>query len=473
MKRLSIILSLILIIIKCLAVSYQEYNPNDERFRVLALQKAKIRLEQSERDWKNAKELFEKKLISQSEYKEYELQYQNDKISFQQYMLTVIYDKPHIMVLSAAKSQSADGKNHVELIIQNNSGGNYGIEESLLKEVNTDKLSPSVIHNVYVSLHDLQGNIISQPYEYHIATLKLNEKKRINFSILKDVESVIVTANYGDKIDQKQIYLSRKTDSNLVNITPNYFSQEVESGQTAIFDLKMEYFGNTRENISYELINLPALFTYELSSENIVLNQFALSSSEPTKNLQLKINIPEKSGSNIELDKPYLFEVVLKNKENAIVGQTELQIIPTSKADLRISFGNQYWKGNDHERIEFVNIKLENKGMKTITNLNYDIFLPNDWEYKVSPEKIEKLDPKEKVNIKLEIIPSKNTLPGIYSLRFKVNGSNVNRIVQTTEQDLKVELVKKTNIFVIIISLLFSIAIVIGAGYFFWKISKN
>lgn len=473
MKRIIFMLILLANILLLSSVSYQEYNPNDDRFRVLALQKAKIRLEQSEREWRNARDLLDKKMISVDEFKNYEVQYQNDKINFQQYMLTVIFDKPHIMVLSAAKSQSSDGKNYVDLILQNNSGGNYGIEESLLREVNIDKLSTTVIHNVYISLQDLQGNIISQPYEYHIPSLKTLEKKKIRFSILKDVESVIVTANYGDKVDQKQIYLSRKTDANLVNISTDFNSQEVESGQIASFDLKMEYFGNTRENFSYELINLPKQFTYDLSSQNIVLNNLSFSSAEPTKNFQLKISVPEKSGNNIELDKPYLFDFILKNKEGAMVGRSELQIIPISKADLRLSIGNLYWKGSDKEKIQFVDIKLENKGMKTITNLNYDLFLPNDWEFKTFPEKIEKLDPNEKIAIRLEIMPAKNTLPGIYSLKFKITGSNVNRIVQTTEQELKIEIVKKINIFLIILSILVALAIVIGVGYFLWKISKN
>ncbi len=471
----SALMTLILLMISTLfyAVSYQEYNPNDERFRVLALQKAKIRLEQSEKDYLNAKELFQKNMISQSEYKEYELQYQNDKINFQQYMLTVIYDQPHIMVISAAKSQSEDGKNYVDLVIQNNSGGNYGIEESMLKEVSSEKLAPSQIHNVYISLLDLQNNIISQPYEYHIPVLKLNERKKIRFSILKDVESVIVSANYGDKIDQKQIYLSRKTDANLVNINSNFYSQEVESGQVAVFDLKLEYYGNTREKLSYECINLPKLFTYELSSDNVIVNNFYLSQAEASKNYQLKINVPEKSGNNIELDHPYAFNVLIKNSSNIIVGQAELQIIPTSKADLKISFGNQYWKGSEKEQIRFVNIKLENKGMKTLTNLNYEVFLPNDWEYKVFPDKIEKLDPKEKLELRLEVQPAKNTLPGIYSLKFKVLANNVNRTIQTTEQELKVELVKSSSIIVIIISLLVALGIIVAVAYFFWKISKN
>jgi hypothetical protein len=473
MKKSILILWFLSLIAGLISVSYQEYNPNDDRFRVLALQKAKIRLEQSEREWQNAKSLYDKKMISLDEFRNYELQYQNDKINFQQYMLTVIYDKPHIMVLSAAKSQAEDGKNYVDLIIQNNSGANYGIEESILKEVNSTNLSTSVIHNVYISLQDLQGNIISQPYEYHIPALKIMEKKKIRFSILKDVESVIVSANYGDKIDQKQIFLSRKTDSNLITVNTDYNSQEVESGQIAAFALKMEYFGNTKENFSYELINLPPQFTYELSSQNVVLNNISFSSGEPVKNYDLKISVPEKTGNNIELDKTYLFELLIKNKENTIVGKTELQIIPISKADLKLTIGNLYWKGSDREKIRFLDIKLENKGMKTITNLNYDLFLPSDWEYKTIPDKIEKLDPKEKVNIKLEIIPAKNTMPGLYSLKFKITGSNVNRTVQTPEQELKIEIVKKAGVFLIILSILLALAVVVGVGYFLWKISKN
>ena len=66
-KSLIVLLFLYFVLGTLNAQTYQEYNPNDERFKIIALEKAKIRLDNSERDFIAAKKLYEDNFISKDE----------------------------------------------------------------------------------------------------------------------------------------------------------------------------------------------------------------------------------------------------------------------------------------------------------------------------------------------------------------------------------------------------------------------
>lgn len=457
------------------AVSYQEYNPNDDRFRVLALEKAKIRMEQSEREWQNAKQLYEKKYISLTEYKEYELQYKNDKINYEQYMLSVIYDKPHISVISAYKTQTSDGRLQVQLSLANTSGGNFAIEEKAMEGISEGKLSPTMMYNIYVSLMDDQGNIISQPYEYYIKSLGANDKKTILFYLLKDMDAVTVSVNYGDKITEKKIYLKRKGTSNSIAITPDFYAQEVQTGATANYKFAVEYYGEGKQNLLPAVENLPAGFTWSVISESnsITVSDIMFTPASAQQRFVLQISIPEKSEDNFELDKPLPFKFLLKNKEGELAGFTDLQLTPSGKAELITTIDNLYIKVEKGKEILIDPVFLENNGLRTLTNISHSLLLPPGWDYKIYPEKIIQIDPKQKIKLRIVVIPGKATASGIYEIKYKAQGKNVDKIVSAQEQQIKVEMTEEINIFLVIVLILVSLGIVGGVIYGMIKISKN
>jgi uncharacterized membrane protein len=164
---------------------------------------------------------------------------------------------------------------------------------------------------------------------------------------------------------------------------------------------------------------------------------------------------------------------VLKNSTNDIVGSTDLQIVPTGKVNMRFIVNNLSWRGNDTEEIKYTSIRLENDGMKPITNISPVVSLPAEWEYTLIPERIELLNPNERIQLELKVKMNKNVLPGSYHIRFQMIGNHVNRNLQTQELELRAEVVKKTNVLIIIISVIFSLSAIIGAIWFIMKISRN
>jgi hypothetical protein len=477
MKKTTLIIFVLLFAIftNLYPVTYQEYNPNDERFRILALEKAKIRLELSERNWQNAKSLYDQKMIARDEFLLYELQYKNDRLNYEQYLLSVIFDNPYIIIEQAYKITDENGEVFVDLKIKNSSGGNVGIQEYVMEDMLSSRISITEMFNLYVSIKDLTRNIISQPYEYHIRSLGLDASYSIRFRLLKDVESVIVSTNYGDKISEKQIYLTRRHDSNLIMIRPDIYAQEIENGQMATFRLAMEYFGDTRQTFTATLNGLPEIFTWDIHNlpNQVTLSRLVFSPAETHQNIGLRIRVPERVGDNIDFDKPIPFNLTIRNQQNEVAGVAELQIVPTGRVSMRMTVNNLFWRGNDTEEIRFAQIRLENDGMQPITNIATDIFLPAEWDYTVNPSRIEILNPGERIPIELTVKMNKNVMPGIYQIRFRMTGNHVNRNLQTPELEFRAEVVKKTNAFIITLAILLSLAVIVGTIWFVMKISRN
>lgn len=459
-----------------MAVTYQEYNPNDDRFKILAVQKAKIRMEQSEREWKNAQQMYEKKYISHDEYVQFETQYQNDKINYEQYMLSVIYDKPHVTILSAFKSQDESGQIRVDLTIANSSGGNYAMEELALDDIKKNsKVSPTTMYNLYVSLMDDKGSIISQPYEYRLKSLAIGKSASLHFTLLKDVEDLTVSVNYGDHVTEKHICLKRRGTQNTTTITPDFFSQDIQTGDTGNYRLEIEYFGDIKQNLVPRIVGLPDDYTWTILSEAnaITVSDIQFSPAQAKQTFVLQVTVPEKVGNNIVLEKPIRFSLQLENSQGVVAGKTDLQLTPSGKAMLLVNLPNLYLSGLKGKDIVIWPMTIENRGMKNLTNLSLDITLPPNWEYRLEPKQIAKIAPQQKVKVKVIITPSSDSQSGIYEMRLKVNAKNVDKIVQTTEQQVKIEITEKTNIFLLLLGILLAIGLVTAIVISMIKIAKN
>ena len=474
-KSLLLILYNLFFALNLFAQTYQEYNPNNERFKIIALEMAKIRLEQSERQWMNAKELMEQGFLSTDEFSRYDLQFKTDRLAYDQYLLSVIFDNPYINVVRADKIKDQNGEIFVDLTIKNSSGDIYGLEETMMEDIASSRISATEMFNLYVSIKDLDRTIISQPYEYHIQKLNNNETYSMRFKILSDIDRVIVATNYGNVVSEKQILLSRRQDSNLITIQPDIYAQEIETGAMATFRLAMEYFGDNRQSFTVSIDGLPEIFTWDIIStaSNVTMSRIAFSPAETTQSYGLRVRVPERLGNNIEFDKPIEFNLLLKNSQNEISGISELQIVPTGRVSMRLIVNNLYWKGNDTQEITFSQIRLENEGMRPITNVSAEIFLPANWEYDITPQRIEILNHGERIPLEINIRMPREVLPGIYQIRYRMIGNSVNRNLQTSEIEFRAEVIKKTNIAVILLSVILSMAVIIGAIMFIIKISKN
>ena len=217
---------------------YNSFNQRDDKYRLLGLKRAKEYYEVTQKEYLRQQDLFKKGMISQTELDKAKNAYADAEVNYQQSLLAVLFEQQYVSIDKAVKYQARDGSKRVKLSIENVSGGGeefqklVGIEDKLFRS-----LQPDLIQNVYVSIYNNDGAIISQPYEQKIERLKWGEPRVIDFALLQDLDAVTVNIIYGNGSSRTmKIYLQKDKSVNKVITQSQQFSQEAELGSTATFD---------------------------------------------------------------------------------------------------------------------------------------------------------------------------------------------------------------------------------------------
>ena len=80
------------------ALAQMLYNPNDERFKAMYLEKVQTDYKVQKTEFERQKLLHDKKLISEKEFAESEASFKNAQITYQQAILSIAYDQPQVRV---------------------------------------------------------------------------------------------------------------------------------------------------------------------------------------------------------------------------------------------------------------------------------------------------------------------------------------------------------------------------------------
>ena len=129
-------------------------------------------------------------------------------------------EEPYISVLSARRYKDAD-RRRLELVLK------YGAvlgrapsppdpdgsdnDLSTPSTENTTHSAAQEINNVYVSIQDETQAIIGVPYEIRIPNLKDQQSKTLDFELRRNVDSIIVSLRYLEKVYPYKIHLEEDT----------------------------------------------------------------------------------------------------------------------------------------------------------------------------------------------------------------------------------------------------------------------
>ncbi len=235
------------------------FNQRDDEYRLLGLKRAKEAYETARAEYERQKEMRARDLISDIELERTRSAFADAEVNYQQSLLAVIFEEQWVSVSGAEKYQATDGGKHVRLTVVNSSGGGeefrklINIEDELFRS-----LQPDVVQNVYISLLNDENAIISQPYEAKIEELRFGSPQTIDFLMLQDLDAVNVSITYGNGSQRAmKIYLQKDKSVNRVVIQSEKFSQEVDLGKSASFDLNLELFSGSNNTFSLHALNLP------------------------------------------------------------------------------------------------------------------------------------------------------------------------------------------------------------------------
>lgn len=475
----------------------QVVNVNDETYLLLALKKANAKYQEVRSKFERAKEMLEKDLISEQEFEEIKQYYLIEETNYQQALLRVIFDQPHILIEKAVKYQTQDKQKRVKLTLRNTTGGALEYQKLMLSDSHmfTNGLEPDKINNLFVSIMNTDDQtIIGQPYEIKIPELKFGKARTVDFLLLREeVEAIKVSMTYANKTVQKNIYLQKDASANIVAINSTQFSLEADLGGQAAYDLTLERFSSQDNIYKLQAVNLPQAISYSFidAETGARLSQVKFTQGVNTKKLEVKIYLPERDDEDIIIDKPLIFYALAlsrdqfeklghngktKHSQDEVDkiqgGKVKLELIPRGVGRIEVRAPSLYHEITEGDSVT-MDITVRNTGTRQLDNIKISTDNPLHWRSIVQPDLIKSLAPDKEKIVHLTFVPPLDVGVGAQEVKIKTEALADNRPVETENKTVRIQVEAKTPILWTAVLILLLIGLIVGIVVFGLKISRR
>ncbi len=471
-------------------------SKQDQASLLLDLKKAKAAFEIAKQKLENDQKLFEKKAISGDEFNRTKNELLSLEVDYQKLILRVMAQQSYIMVEKAIKYQTGKGERRVKVTLRSTMEGNQEYLDQFKEhfDIFSPEMRSNRIYNVFISLINITDKtIIGSPYEIRIPTLELGKTVQADFSLLRDIESLQVSLNYGGRTDQKNIYLEKDASANIVDINSNQFSQEADLGTQTTFDLTLERFSSSDDVYRLVVFNLPRQISYDFedSESGARLSQIKFNQGENSKKLVLKTYLPERDDEDVTIDKPIIFyAVVLSRDQNGSLGadrnkklsqneleslsggRVKLELIPRGVGRLEVQAISLYHEITVGDSVN-MEVTVRNTGTRRLDNIKISTDNPLHWRSTIKPDLIKSLEPEKEEIVTFIIIPPEDSGVGAQEVKIKTEAMADNRQVETDDKIIRIQVEGKTPILWTSFLILMLLGLVVGVVVFGIKISRR
>lgn len=485
---------LVLSLFALVEAQYNSFNQRDDKYRLLGLRRAKEYFEVTRKEFERQQMLFDKGLISQVELDRSKNAYADAEVNYQQSLLAVLFEQQFITVERAVKYQAEDGTKRVRLSLANASGGGefqklVGIDDKLFRS-----LQPDVITNIYVSLYNQEGAIISQPYESKIDELRYGKPRTVEFALLQDLDAVTVNLLYGNGSSRTlRIFLQKDVTADKVLVQSQQFSQEGELGRTATYDLTLELFSGSQNTFSLDVANLPQQIDryFRDVGSNARLTQIRFTESAHSRKASLEISLPDRPTDEVPMDKPIPFYVLVVptdrvkempslasrswSEEEIVglkVGYVKLELVPRGKGRLLVRAPQLYHVVQPGQPITMY-ADIVNEGTRRLDNVKVDVDLPFNWTKSVEPAVIPTLDINAEQRVAVTVTPPAGISVGRYEFRLRTSGLSDNQPVNAEDKTVTAEVAAEAGVWGTIFLVLAILGVVGGLVVFSVRLSRR
>jgi uncharacterized membrane protein len=290
----------------------------------------------------------------------------------------------------------------------------------------------------------------------------------VDFRLLEDLDAVTVSIIYGNGAQRMmKIFLQKDSSVDKVAVQSEQFSQEIELGKSATFDLSLELFSGANNTYSLLVLNLPPQIArfFKDPTGNARLSSVKFTESSHTKNAALEITLPERPTDDVLMDHPISFFVVVTPRDHLDkfsnpgednwseedlkkldVGYARLEMIPRGKGRLLVRAPQLYHSIKADESAKMY-IEIVNEGSHRLDNIEISADLPFNWKKNLSREVISSLDIGEETRVELEFIPPADIAVGKYDIRLKINAVSNNQPVMSEDKTFTIEVRASANVF--------------------------
>ncbi len=319
----------------------QQPHGSDEQRRWLEVRRRQIELQAARQEVKRMEELFAEGLVPKAKLDQARTDLDKAQLSYQEAVLSLLALEPHISVRQAVKYQTADGRKFVRLTVANLTPTFDDSQFRLLQNFEgadpiPEELRQRDVQDIFVSLKDpgeqlsgsltgtiaersARGTTISLPYERHIPRLNYGEEKTMEFQLLRDVSSVIVSVSYKGQTLEQIVQLQQSEGESTVTVSSTQFSQEADLGGQATYDLRLERSTVDVRSFELKVVNLPRQITYSFidPSTQARLSQINFPAGVTEQRLGLRLFLPERADEQVKIDQPLEFWVLVMDKTQA------------------------------------------------------------------------------------------------------------------------------------------------------------
>ncbi|HUU28132.1 MAG TPA: NEW3 domain-containing protein, partial [archaeon] len=439
---------------------------------------------------------YENKAISEDEYNKSKNELMGREVDYQKLILSVMAQQSYIMVERAVKYQTRKGERRVKVTLSSTMEGNQEYLDQFKGhfDVFTPEMRSNKIYNIFVSLLNIgDETIIATPYEIKVPALDLGKASTVDFGLLRDVENLQVRLNYSGRNDHKNIYLEKDASANIVDINSTQFSQEVDLGSQATYDLTLERFSTKDDIYKLVVLNLPRQISYDFidSETNARLSQVKFTQGVNTKKLSLRTSLPDRDDEQIVIDKPLPFYALVLSRDQyetlgdirdkkftrdeieAIQGgSVKLELIPRGVGRIEVRAPSLYHEITVGQHVE-MEITVRNGGTRRLDNIKISTDNPLHWRSVVQPDLIKSLEPEKEEIVHLTLLPPEDVGVGAQEVKIKSEALADNRRVETEDKTVRIQVQAKAEILWTAVLLFSLIGLVVGIVVFGIKISRR
>ncbi|MBI4577542.1 MAG: hypothetical protein HY722_14875 [Planctomycetes bacterium] len=403
----------------------------------LTLSLARRTLAKARRDYDEASELLAKGIYTSQEVTSAESRHneayraaEQAAIDLERTRLEFFQNASHIAIVSARRGRMADSRKKVTLVLENTSdAGLVRIAQGILGEAVDEEATSALlrIENVYVGLL-ASGVNVGQPYEVKLDALAWRQRATVEFVLLQDTASVVVSLSYLERNESRNVFLDTEAERDDLTVESSQFSQEGLLGDAVSFDLHLERLADSERSFALEAVGLPPKFRRKFVSKanQATVQRVKFVPGKTSDDLVLQVSVPRELDAS-ELNRPIRFLVLAGDPgtlERAVealgsgpyeaglvpggldpLGAEELELVPKGVGELEILARN-YYERIAGARPVSMPMTLKNPGTLTLHDVRVVLNPAYGWRASASPEKGIRLEPGDEVEVELSFEPA-------------------------------------------------------------------
>jgi hypothetical protein len=452
----------------CPELAAQDFNQRDDKYVLLGLKRAKQVYELARTELDRQQDLFARGVISQRELDAARRTFAEAEVNYQQSLLAVLFEDQYVAVRRAIKQRDAAGRPSVQLEIENAASGSpelrhlAGVEDELFRA-----LAPDRIHDVYVSLVDDTGAIVSQPYEAKLEELRSGAPARLEFALLRDLDALTVAITYGNGSRREvKVFLERDARDNRVRVEPLQFSQEGELGASVTYELGLELFSGADDTYRLAVLNLPAEVhaSFADAASGARLRQIRFTGDAETRRAQLALELPDRPSEALPLGRALELFVVAVPESRAEelasleqrrwttdalagtgLGWARLELVARGAGRLRV-IAPQLFQRVEGAQPVAVSVDLRNDGSGPLRNVELSLEPPLGWTRRIEPALVAELAVGAEQRVTVTLEPPAGVVAGRYEGRLEARALSDGRPIDGEDKLLTVEVTAPVSV---------------------------